>query len=63
MVSGRKINGLWWFRVFGYGIHWKDTRKHPPLASERLGLRNGLQIGYWRFRLLKREDTKRYETP
>jgi hypothetical protein len=29
--------GLFWFRIFGRGLHIKDPRRHPPLFSERNG--------------------------
>jgi len=32
-VGGRRG----WFRLFGYGLMWKDTRKHRLLFSERNG--------------------------
>ena len=28
-------NGFGWFRLFGYGLHWKDTKRHDLLFSER----------------------------
>lgn len=36
-----------WFRVFGYGLHWKNTRRQPFLFSERNGYRKHLMIGPW----------------
>ncbi len=47
-------DGIGWFRIFGYGIHWKDTRRHRLLFSERNGYTRALTIRGWRFRLLKR---------
>ncbi len=41
-----------WFRVFGWGLAWKDTRKHSLLFSER-ELGHGLQVWHWRFKVLK----------
>jgi len=34
-----------WFRIFGYGLHWKDTRRVPPLFSERCGYSKRLHLG------------------
>lgn len=36
-----------WFRIFGYGLHWKNTRRHPLLFSERNGYRKHRMIGPW----------------
>lgn len=43
-----------WFRVFGCGLTWKDTRHYPLLFSERYGYTRRLQIGPHSFRLLGR---------
>jgi hypothetical protein len=53
MIAGYRGHGLWWFRIFGYGLHWKDTRIHPLIFSERNGLTKTLQIGHWSFKWLK----------
>lgn len=37
--------GFGWFRLFGYGIHWKDTAKHGFLFSERYGFTKHIRIG------------------
>jgi len=44
--------GFGWFRIFGRGIKWKDTTKHPLLFGERYGCSKGLTIGKWRIGLL-----------
>lgn len=36
-----------WFRVFGYGFAWKDTRKHRLLFSERNGYARCWRLGPW----------------
>ena len=36
IICGFRRRGLWWFRVFGRGIHWKDTRVHSLMFSERV---------------------------
>ena len=52
-VCGYRCKGLWWFRVYGYGIHYKNTRYHRPLFSERNGLRKKLKLGRYWFGALK----------
>lgn len=32
---GSRTRGHWWFRVKGYGLHWKDARRAFVLLSER----------------------------
>lgn len=44
---------MFWFRIFGYGVHGKDIVKHEPLFSERNGYVKFIQIGKWRFKILK----------
>jgi hypothetical protein len=46
--------GLGWFRIFGFGVSWKDTRRHELLFSERTGHTRPLRIGAWRIGALKR---------
>jgi hypothetical protein len=53
IFASYKRGGIGWFRLFGKGIHWKDTTKHSLLFSERNGYRKGLNIGLMRFKLLK----------
>lgn len=54
---GYRELGLWWFRVLGYGVRWKDTRRHRLLFSERV-----LDRGWywpsrrWHFLWLRRRD-------
>lgn len=33
------------FRIFGYGLAWKDTRRVSLLFSERNGYRTGFWLG------------------
>lgn len=40
--------GLGWVRVFGRGVHIRDTARHPLLFSEREGFRP-----FWTFRWLR----------
>jgi hypothetical protein len=51
MITGFKQDGMWWFRVFGYGLHWKNIDMHGLLFSERV-LGKGLRIGSWMFKIL-----------
>jgi hypothetical protein len=34
-TGGHREPGMWWFRIQGYGLHYKDTRRHRPLFTER----------------------------
>ncbi len=45
-------DGLGWVRIFGFGLKWKDTRRHPLLFSERDGSQRCITIGHWRISLL-----------
>lgn len=36
--------GLFWFRIFGKGLHFRDTDRHPLRFSERNGYRRLLTI-------------------
>jgi len=51
-IIGYSEKGLWWFRIFGYGLHWKRISEHNLLFSERNGYR-GLKINNWFFKILK----------
>lgn len=44
--------GYFWFRIFGYGLHLKDTNKHPMMFSERNGLTGYWKVGGWIIRVL-----------
>jgi len=51
-----KFTGIFWFRIFGYGLVIKDWRKDYPLFSERNFADLGkpiLYIGYYIIRILK----------
>lgn len=45
-----------WIKLFGFGIHVKDKRKHPPLFSERYGYRKWYYIGRFGFRFFTPKD-------
>lgn len=51
-ICGYKKKGLFWFRIFGYGLQGKDTHTHALLFSERYGYRKGFYIGRWIFHFL-----------
>jgi hypothetical protein len=55
VLCGHRAAGLWWVRVFGWGVSCKDVRRRPLLFSERV-LGHGLQIGRWRLGWLSRGD-------
>jgi hypothetical protein len=40
--------GQGWFRVFGVGLHWKDTTRHELNFAERHGHTVQLLIKTWR---------------
>ena len=41
------VPGLGWFRLFGLGLHWKDTSRHRIYFSERNGYKKALKISSW----------------
>lgn len=41
-----------WFRLFGVGIGWKDTRRFRLSFSERNGYKRHLMVGYWSLAIL-----------
>jgi len=47
-LSWHYAPGLFWFRVFGKGLHIRDTSRHRLLFSEREGHR-----AMWTIRKLK----------
>ena len=53
-LYGHRSKGMWWFRLFGYGIHAKDLRTHDLMFSERNGYRKRLTLGNWSLRFLVR---------
>lgn len=48
-----------WFRIFGYGFQWRDTRKTRPLFSELMGYRKRLVIWHWAVGVLRRDEQYR----
>jgi hypothetical protein len=51
-IEGTAEPGIGWFRVFGYGLHWKDTRRHHVFFSERNGYMRVLRLGPWSLKWL-----------
>jgi hypothetical protein len=45
--------GFGWFRLFGVGLSWKDSKRHGLLFSERNSYRRRLRIGSWGVGMLK----------
>ena len=58
MLERYKTKGMWWFRIFGYGLHCKDVKIYPLLFSEREGHKKYLKIGRWIIKWLKNENRK-----
>lgn len=47
-------NGIGWFRFFnGYGLKWKDPKRHALLFGERNGYSKAFTIGKWRIGIVK----------
>lgn len=42
-----KRDGMFWFRIVGYGLVIKDTRKRQLLFSERNGLKKPWRVGHY----------------
>jgi hypothetical protein len=57
IFSWYRTKGLWWFRIFGYGIHYKNVDYHAELFSERNRIRKKLRLGKHRLGVLKRDRT------
>lgn len=46
-----------WFRIFGYGLWWKDRSRHRLYFSERnWHCPPHVMVGNWHFRFLGREQ-------
>jgi len=48
-------DGMIWFRLFGWGLCFKDLSKHPPLFSERNGYTKRILINNWSITKLKQK--------
>lgn len=51
-ISWYVRGGAGWFRLFGYGIYWRDIRKNKMLFSERMGYSRVLKIGSFMVKFL-----------
>lgn len=51
-LSAYSVPGDGWFRLFGAGIGWKDTRRIPLSFSERNGYKKCLVLGVWSFSVM-----------
>lgn len=51
--SSHTSDGRGWFRIMGYGLSWKNTKKHDLIFSERYGYRKGFRIGKYIIHFLK----------
>lgn len=51
-ISWYVKGGAGWFRLFGYGIYWRDTRRYKILFSERKGYSKVLRVGNFLVRFL-----------
>lgn len=47
MTGWYYMRGLFWFRLFGWGLRVADRRIHPALFSERTGRIWVLRVGPW----------------
>jgi hypothetical protein len=45
-----KSDGFFWFRIFGYGLVFKDLTKYQMRFSERYEYANSIRIGKWLIR-------------
>ena len=43
-----------WFRLFGYGLAWKDKTIYGLLFSQRNKFTKGLSVGKWYIHILKK---------
>ena len=41
-----------WFRIFGRGLAWKNTKIHPKLFSERYGYSKHIMIGNYLIKVI-----------
>ena len=54
-------NGYFYFRIFGYGLHFKNVAKNGLTFSERNGYAKRMQIGDWSIKVLKPNVSKQKE--
>ena len=58
MICWYHCPGLFWFRVFGYGLRVKRVKLHPLLFSERGGQAPSVTLFGVNVRLLKKSDLR-----
>ena len=47
-------SGTLWFRIFGYGLHFKNLDKKPLVFSERIDMTKTFRIYKYSIKTLKR---------
>lgn len=52
-MCGSAAERILWFKVLGYGLHFKPAKGHVPLFSERYGYRKCFYFGPVRVMVLK----------
>jgi len=52
IFSAHAEPGIGWFRVFGVGLAWKDTKRHRLYFSERNGYTKMVSFKNWRITYL-----------
>lgn len=53
VFASYSVDGLGWFRIFGIGLLFKDTKKRKLTFSERNGYSRAVNIGRYRISILK----------
>lgn len=53
MIEWHKSDGYFWFRIFGWGIHFVDRFKHTPLFSVRNGYVKEYTLGKYAYKFLR----------
>ena len=48
-----RLEGLFWFRVHGYGLYFSDSRVNGVPFSERVGITKTFHLGPYRIWVLK----------
>lgn len=53
IFCGYKAHGFWWFRIYGYGVRFKNLKYVGLMFSERHGSVKTITIFNFNFKLLK----------
>lgn len=56
-LTYHKSDGFFWFRIFGYGLIFKNLKKHRLLFSERYKIRKSITIGNWHIKTVPYKTT------